>query len=90
MTSSHQTALDNAGVLRPLLASDGWALVTRELDDELANLTKAVMEDWEQGPERDKLIDRYRTVKACRDKPQQIYAAAMSVIEAEAEGRDHE
>jgi|GEM_PF-4393509 len=82
--TSLQNALQNAPMMRELLAHPGWEIIARELKLEMDRCTAIVMDSEDDPAERDRLIRRYRSLKECLEKPSRILEAAVSVIEADA------
>lgn len=75
------TALKNAPAMTALLASEGWDIVATEIGHEMERCTVQVMEVIDDLDERARLIQRYRNLKECVEKPMKVLEAAKTVIE---------
>jgi hypothetical protein len=76
-----ETALTNAPAMTALLASPGWAIVAAEIQHEMDRCTVQVMEVIDDPDERARLIQRYRNLKECAEKPTRVLDAAKTIIE---------
>jgi hypothetical protein len=76
-----ETALANAPAMTALLASQGWGIVADEIQHEMDRCTVQVMEVIDDPEERARLIQRYRNLKECIEKPMRVLEAAKTLIE---------
>ena len=76
-----ETALANAPAMTALLASEGWAIVAADVGHEMNRCAVQVMEVIDDPDERARLIQRYRNLKECVEKPMKVLEAAKAVIE---------
>lgn len=76
-----EAALANAPAMTALLASPGWAIVADEIQHEMDRCTVQVMEVIDDPDERARLIQRYRNLKECVEKPSRVLDAAKTIIE---------
>jgi len=76
-----ETALANAPAMTALLASQGWAIVAEEIEHEMKRCAVQVMEVIDDPDERARLIQRYRNLKECAEKPMKVLEAAKAIIE---------
>ncbi len=79
------TALKNAPAMTQLLASEGWEIVADEIVHEMTRCATQVMEVIDDPDERARLIQRYRNIKECLEKPMKVLEAAKTVIEGHQE-----
>lgn len=76
-----ETALANAPAMTALLASPGWEIVAAEFAHEMERCTTLVMDVIDDPDERARLIQRYRNLKECAEKPIRVLDAAKTIIE---------
>lgn len=75
-----QTAFRHMTGYRSLRENEGWKWFQATVDDELAKLASAILNDLPAGPEREAAIARYRNIKETMAKPARIAEGAKSVI----------
>lgn len=73
-------ALANVHAVRDLQECDGWKWLAAEIEREMRDLTRQVMEDDMAADEREKLILQYRTLKSVVEKPAKTYHGAARVL----------